>query len=224
VLAVVNSIANNMAGTEVKTAEANESGVSTLSEQPVQQPSQSGAPSKAPRVDQPSSSATGINDILQSLSELRRNAASTMDNLFLATAHSLSSGAALAMHQAKELKGLGCKLKKDGEAVVDVGLGQLKEAEDAVIANIKAGMAVTASLPTYVTYPALGIATFLILPWTRSMLYNATIGRLRSPESIASASAGRVEGLRSKLEEVSSEAQKLQAKMQAAEEQMREET
>lgn len=47
---------------------------------------------------------------------------------------------------------------------------------------------------------------------TRRMLYRSTMGRLRNPDAVYKTSEGRVEGLRSKVEEFANESKKLQVR------------
>lgn len=70
----------------------------------------------------------------------------------------------------------------------------------------------------YVAYPLFGSAAVLALPPTRRLMYKVTLGRFRSPESIASSSAQRLESISSQMTGYTSEVTKLQTRLQTAEE------
>lgn len=67
----------------------------------------------------------------------------------------------------------------------------------------------------------MALGAFLVLPWTRRVLYNNTLGRFRSVEGIAKACEGRVGGLKSTLGEVQGQAKELAERARVAEEEMR---
>lgn len=178
----------------------------------------------APATTSPPSSSSGsgsLSEQLATVTQVQAQASAAMDSAIQATTRALGAAVALALQQGKEAKAMGCAAWKEGQAYVDQGLAQAQALENEAVAHIKTGVLTVASLPTYILYPTLGVTTMLALPFTRRALYNMTLGRLRTPESIARASQGRVEGLKGKLDEVSSEAQKLAERMRSAEEEMR---
>ncbi|KAG2495417.1 hypothetical protein HYH03_006364 [Edaphochlamys debaryana] len=103
-----------------------------------------------------------------------------------------------------------------GTAYANHGLDQLKAVEDATVAEIRRGLDVVHANP-YVSYPLLATGGMLLLPGTRRLLYRATLGRLRSVDNILKGSEGKVEGLRVKMGDFSSEAKKLQERLAVAE-------
>ncbi|GLI66468.1 hypothetical protein VaNZ11_010311 [Volvox africanus] len=104
-----------------------------------------------------------------------------------------------------------------GKGYINYSLCQLKKAEEAVITEIKCGLNFVQNNP-YVSYPLLATGSLLLLPGTRRLLYRATLGRLRSAENILKGSEGKVEGLRVKMADYTTEAKKLTERMVAAEE------
>lgn len=195
-----------------------------------QQPAAAPAASAANPAAQPAASASGsslskltapLSEARQAIENLKDSANYASDAAIKSTTQALAVAISMGLQQFNETRKVACQLWKEGQAYVDSGVAQIKQAEDAAVSSIKSSVATAAALPAYCTYPAIGLGTLLLLPATRRAMYNATIGRLRSPEAIAKTSAGRVEGLKTKLEEVSGEAQKLSERMRAAEEEMR---
>lgn len=103
------------------------------------------------------------------------------------------------------------------QGYVDVGTAHASAAHDAAFDALKHGIEYCATNP-YIAYPVAATAALFALPPVRRRLYAATLGRFRTPESVAKAAAGRLEMLQSQATGVGAEATKLQARLTAAEE------
>lgn len=165
-----------------------------------------------------SAQLTALDD---AISTFRKGASNYADAALGTAAQSLAYGTSVLLGQAQEGKALACQAYKAGKQHVDAGLHEAAMAEEFVVSSLKSGIAAAALAPTYVTYPALAISTFMVLPWTRRILYNNTLGRFRSVDAIAQLCEGRVSGLKGTLEEVQAQSKELAEKARMAEDEMR---
>ncbi|EFJ46208.1 hypothetical protein VOLCADRAFT_93417 [Volvox carteri f. nagariensis] len=141
----------------------------------------------------------------QSISDIQKQA----DAALKEAASQLVAGGAVIADFVRQGVSVTQQYADQGKGYIGYGLCQLKRAEDAAIAEIKCGLELVQSNP-YLSYPLLTTGSLMLLPVTRRFLYRATLGRLRSPDNILKGCEGKVEGLRVKMADYSTEAKKLQ--------------
>ncbi|KAG1660124.1 hypothetical protein FOA52_003784 [Chlamydomonas sp. UWO 241] len=103
-----------------------------------------------------------------------------------------------------------------GKAHAEQALEQYKTYEDQAFSALTDGIHWASANP-FIAYSAAGTATVLLLPFTRRLLYRATLGRLRNEASVVASCDARAKGIASRMDEYSAEVTKLQEKMVAAE-------
>lgn len=177
------------------------------------------APGAAPPAPAPASSPP-YDDLRAAAAQNLEAAQRFVDSGLSSAAHALRTGVQQGASVVNEGLTASAKYAGVGKAYVDEGLAQFQAVESQAFGQLKGAIELVAGSSPYVTYPALTLGALLVLPPTRLLLYRWTLGRLRSPDAVFKSSEGRVEGLRSTLEQYANESKKLQERMVAAEEEM----
>eukprot|EP00877_Chromochloris_zofingiensis_P008697 jgi/Chrzof1/4080/Cz13g19140.t1 len=105
------------------------------------------------------------------------------------------------------------------QASVSDKLDYLNEQQDKAFTAAKDGIEYIITNPM-IGYPVLAIVAVLAVPGVSRVLYRQTLGRLRDPQAVVSSAEQRLNTLGAKVEDYGREAQKLQARAAAADEEM----
>mmetsp|Transcript_14516 Transcript_14516/g.31582 ORF Transcript_14516/g.31582 Transcript_14516/m.31582 type:complete len:237 (+) Transcript_14516:100-810(+) len=157
---------------------------------------------------------------LEKAKQAAADAQKTLNEGISVVSKTLLQGACLVGRSAKDVQNQANSALDEGKVYLNQGYEQYKAAEDVFFATAKSGIDWAAANP-YVAYPAAGVGSLLLIPFTRRLLYRQTLGRFRNNESTLKSAEGRVEGLKAKMEDYSKEADKLAERMAKAEEEMK---
>ncbi|GAX82594.1 hypothetical protein CEUSTIGMA_g10020.t1 [Chlamydomonas eustigma] len=123
----------------------------------------------------------------------------TFDQNIRYAAQTASGGVAILTELYNGVNSVSKGLIHQGQVILQTGIQEYQAIEQATFSTVTGVLQLAAANP-YIAYPALGVGALITVPYTRRVLYQMTLGRVKSPTATVARCDARLKAIKSKME------------------------